>query len=134
MRINKVFSVGFTVAVLSAPAAVAGTELASPAFVQQASGSAGFSNLDTAAVMKPFMELIVATPSVDTSSLAGNLAFTYQSGDFNTASIQQSGTRNVGLIHQIGYMNAAAITQAGTGHQAFIQQQGRNNKAIINQR
>lgn len=130
----KVLVLGITAAVLSASAAAAGNEFASPAFVQQASGTAGFSSLDTAAIMKPVMDVIAATPSVDTSSLAGNLALTYQLGDFNSASIQQSGTRNVGLIHQVGYMNAASITQTGTGHQAFIMQQGRNNTAIINQR
>ncbi|MEI2297362.1 hypothetical protein [Ensifer sp. MJa1] len=118
----------------SASAAMAGTEFSSPAFVQQATGDAGFASLDTAAIMKPVMDLVVATPRVNTSTLAGNLSFVYQSGDFNTASIQQSGSRNVGLIQQIGFMNSATISQTGVGHQAFISQQGRNNVAIISQR
>lgn len=134
MNNAKVISAVLLASLLSAPVAVAGPEFASPAFVQQATGGAGFSALDTAAIMKPVMDLIVATPTVDTASLAGNLSFVYQSGDFNTASIQQSGVRNVGLIQQAGFMNSASISQTGVGHQAFISQQGRNNVAIISQR
>ncbi|MCJ8152012.1 MULTISPECIES: hypothetical protein [Shinella] len=119
----------------SVSTASAGAELSSPAFVQQANaGGAGFASIDTAAIMKPVMDLVVSSAPVNTTSTTGNLSFVYQSGDFNTASIEQSGSRNVGLIQQIGYMNAASITQSGMGHQAFIAQEGRNNVAIIRQR
>ncbi|MCK8780055.1 hypothetical protein M0654_08675 [Rhizobium sp. NTR19] len=117
-----------------ATSAVAGP-ITSPAYIQQASGSASSAGiLGTAAIFKASFEILAAVPRTDTSNLAGNLSFVYQSGDFNTASVEQTGSRNVGLITQIGYFNAASITQVGTGHQAFVSQQGRNNVAIIRQR
>lgn len=120
---------------VSVSAAAAGPEFSSPAFVQQAVvGGAGFASIDTSAIMKPVMDLVVSAAPASTLSTSGNLSFVYQSGDFNTASIDQSGSRNVGLIQQIGYLNAASITQSGVGHQAFIAQEGRNNVAIIRQR
>lgn len=107
--------------------------LSSPAFVKQASGS-GYSTLDTAAIMKPVLDMVASMPSVDARPTAGNLADTLQIGQFNVANIDQTGTANVGLIQQIGYLNTASITQVGTGHQAFISQRGNNNVAIIRQR
>jgi minor curlin subunit len=131
---NKTIALAVVIINTFATGAMAGPAL-SPAFVQQATGhSASAGTLDTAAIFKPSLEIMAAVPRVDTSNLVGNLSFIYQSGDFNTASIDQTGSRNVGLISQIGYANSAAITQVGTGHQAFISQQGRNNVAIIRQR
>lgn len=105
------------------------------AYIQQASGqSASAGMLDTAAIFKPSMDIMATVPRMDTSNLVGNLSSVFQSGDFNTASIEQTGSRNVGLISQIGYFNSATITQIGTNHQGFISQQGRNNVAIIRQR
>ena len=131
---NKTIALTVVFLATLATTAVAGSP-ASPAFVQQASGySASAGTLDTAAIFKPSLDIIAAAPRVDTSNLVGNLSYVYQSGDFNTASVEQSGSRNVGLISQIGYFNSAAITQVGTGHQGFISQQGSNNVAIIRQR
>jgi hypothetical protein len=131
---NKTIALAVAFLGTFATGAAAGPAM-SPAFVQQASGySASAGALDTAAIFKPSMEIMAAVPRMDTSNLAGNLSYVYQSGDFNTASVEQTGSRNVGLISQIGYFNSAAITQVGTGHQAFISQQGRNNVAIIRQR
>lgn len=115
--------------------AIAGSASLSPAFVQQASGSgASMGSLNTAAIFKPALQVLTSAPRVDTEGLIGNLSLVYQSGDFNTASIEQTGSRNVGLISQIGYFNTASIIQTGTGHQAFVSQQGRGNVAIIRQR
>lgn len=131
---NKTIVLAFATLGLFANGAVAGP-IMSPAYIQQASGSASSAGmLDTAAIFKPSMDIMAAVPRMDTSNLAGNLSFVYQSGDFNTASVEQTGNRNVGLITQIGYFNSASITQVGTGHQAFVSQQGRNNVAIIRQR
>ena len=131
---NKAIALAVVIINTFATGATAGS-LLSPAYVQQASGSgASAGALDTAAIFKPSMDIMAAIPRVDTSNLTGNLSFVYQSGDFNTASIEQTGSRNVGLISQIGYFNSATITQTGTGHQAFVSQQGRNNDAIIRQR
>lgn len=123
---------------LVASSAVAGPIVPSLAYVSQATGT-GYATaaplMDTAAIFKPSMDVISSIPkAMDTTNLVGNLSLVYQSGAFNTASIEQTGTRNVGLIQQIGYMNAASITQSGIGHQAFISQQGRNNVAVISQR
>jgi minor curlin subunit len=130
-KINLILSIG--VFILSSASAQAGTTFSSPAFVQQATGS-GFSRMDTTSIMKPVIDIISAVPRVDTSGLANNLAFITQTGDFNTANIEQIGSRNVGLIQQIGYANSASITQTGNGHQGFVFQQGRNNMAVISQR
>ncbi len=131
---NKTLALAAAILGLFANGAVAGP-IMSPAYIQQASGSgASAGTLDTAAIFKPSMDIMAAVPRMDTSTLVGNLSFVYQSGDFNTASIEQTGSRNVGLISQIGYFNSATITQTGTGHQAFVSQQGRNNVAIIRQR
>lgn len=131
---KKAIALAVAIVTTFATGAAAGSAQ-SPAYIEQASSngvSAG--GLDTAAIFKPSMDIMAAVPRVDTSNLVGNLSFVYQSGDFNTASIEQTGSRNVGLISQIGYFNSATITQTGTGHQAFVSQQGRNNVAIIRQR
>ena len=133
MNNKKAFVLSVLGVILSSNLAHAGSDFYSPAFVRQATGS-GFSSLDTTAIMKPVMDLISVVPRVDTSGLANNLALISQSGDFNTANVEQTGSRNVGLIQQIGYMNAASITQTGVGHQAFVFQNGRNNTAVIHQR
>lgn len=127
------FIVACGVAFLSCSSANAGPAFASPAFVQQASGS-GYASMDTSSIMKPVMDLVSHASSVNASGLANNLVFVDQSGAFNTATIEQTGTRNVGFIQQIGYNNAASVTQSGVGHQALVFQQGRNNTAFIRQR
>lgn len=138
MRNKSVMLIVSLVAALGASSAVAGPATPSLAFVQQATGgSAGGSSaalMDTASIFKPSMEVLTSVKAMDTSDLVGNLSLVYQSGEFNTASIEQSGNRNVGIIQQIGYMNSASITQNGVGHQAFVRQEGRNNVAIIRQR
>lgn len=133
----NIFKATAIITAVSASSCFAGQEIPSLAFVQQAAGGAATSAglLDTASIFKPSLDVIsAARPSVDASDLTGSLSLVYQSGDFNTASIEQSGSRNVGLIQQIGYMNSAAISQSGMGHQAFVSQQGRGNVAIIRQR
>ena len=133
----NVFKAAAIITAVSASTCFAGQDLPSLAFVQQATGGAATSAglLDTASIFKPSLEVIsTARPSIDSGDLTGNLSLVYQSGEFNTASIEQSGSRNVGLIQQIGYMNSAAISQSGIGHQAFVSQQGRGNVAIIRQR
>ncbi len=136
MRMKQVFTVAAVITAVTMPAALAGQKAPSLAFVQQATGSGMSSGLmDTASIFKPSLEVIAAAkPAIGAADLSGNLSLIYQSGDFNTASIEQTGTRNVGLIQQIGYMNSASINQSGIGHQALISQQGRNNVAIIRQR
>ena len=122
----------FAACLMSSSSFAAESYLASPAFVRQATG-AGFSSLDTSAIMKPAFSMMAAVPSF-TAPTSGNLANTLQIGDFNVANIEQGGVGNVGLIQQIGYSNTASISQEGGAHQAFISQQGRNNVAIIHQR
>lgn len=138
MRNTSVTLIFSLIAGLGASSAIAGPAAPSLAFVQQATaGSVGGSSaplMDTASIFKPSMEVLTSVKAMDTSDLVGNLSLVYQSGDFNTASIEQTGTRNVGIIQQIGYMNSASITQTGVGHQAFVRQEGRNNVAIIRQR
>ncbi|WP_296038699.1 hypothetical protein [uncultured Agrobacterium sp.] len=137
MRKKLVMHIVSLIAALGASTAIAGPATPSLAFVQQATGGAGGSSaalMDTASIFKPSMDVLTSAKSMDTSDLVGNLSLVYQSGDFNTASIEQTGSRNVGVIQQIGYMNSASITQAGVGHQAFVRQEGRNNVAIIRQR
>lgn len=136
MRINAVLLAAAVATTLIAPSAFAGSANSSPAFVQQAIGyGAGNGFLDTATIFKPSLDVIssAARAAGGPDSLA-NLSMIYQSGDLNTATINQSGARNVGLIQQIGYMNSASISQSGIGHQGFISQQGSNNIAIIRQR
>ena len=131
---NKTASISFMVGMFFAASAYAGPSASSLAFVSQATGySSGAMN--TADIFKPSMQVLeAARPAVNSSSLVGNLSLVYQSGDFNTASIEQTGTGNVGFIQQQGYMNSATIQQVGVGHQAFISQQGYGNVAIIRQR
>lgn len=137
MRSKKVMLIVSLFAGLGGSSAIAGPATPSLAFVQQATGGGAGSSaalMDTASIFKPSMEVLTSVKAMDTSDLVGNLSLVYQSGDFNTASIEQTGSRNVGIILQIGYMNSASITQTGVGHQAFVRQEGRNNVAIIRQR
>ncbi|WP_082520349.1 hypothetical protein [Rhizobium sp. Root482] len=127
------FIIACGIAFLSCTSAKAGPAFTSPAFVQQASGS-GYARMDMSSIMKPVMDLVSNASSVNASGLANNLVFVNQTGDFNTATIEQTGARNVGFIQQIGYNNAASVTQSGVGHQALVFQQGRNNTAFIRQR
>lgn len=126
--------ISFAVGMFFAASASAGPSAMSLAFVPQASGTASAA-ISTADIFTPSMKVLdAARPAVNSSSLVGNLSLVYQSGEFNTASIEQTGTGNVGFIQQVGYMNAATIQQTGVGHQAFISQQGTGNVAIIRQR
>lgn len=109
----------------------AAADMSSLAYVNQVS-TAAYSRLDTAAIVRPLIQVARDLPRVDSGN--SSLALVWQKGDFNTSTIEQSGGRNVGLIRQIGYHNSAAIQQTGVGHQAMIFQQGRNNTAIIRQR
>lgn len=101
------------------------------AYINQIDGTS-FSRMDTAAIMKPLIEVARQLPTLDPGP--SNLGLVWQEGDFNSATIDQQGSGNVGLIRQIGYNNNAVIQQVGNGHQAMIFQQGRNNTAIISQR
>jgi hypothetical protein len=48
-----------------------------------------------------------------------------QTGDHNTASINQVGIANQATILQSGHYNSASIVQIGSGNVAFISQSGR---------
>ncbi len=48
-----------------------------------------------------------------------------QTGDHNTASINQVGLANQATILQSGHDNSASIVQVGSGNVAFISQSGR---------
>ncbi|MDS7594911.1 hypothetical protein [Agrobacterium tumefaciens] len=138
MRNKSVMLLASLVFGMAASSATAGPIVPSLAYVPQATSANYVTTaplMDTAAIFKPSMDVISSMPkAMDSTNLVGNLALAYQSGELNTASIEQTGTRNIGIIQQIGYMNAASITQTGTGHNAFISQQGRNNVAVIRQR
>ncbi|PSJ60809.1 hypothetical protein [Pseudaminobacter soli (ex Li et al. 2025)] len=120
------FVLSFSSASIASP-----LDLSSSVYINQLDG-AGFSKMDTAAIVAPLMQIAQQLPQLNPGP--SNLALVWQEGEFNNASVDQQGSSNVGLIRQIGYNNNAAIHQVGNGHQAMIFQQGRNNTAIISQR